>query len=131
MQPMNIPEITDERIAELLTTIAPVIVGTDGVPYTFDRVDLRGMSFIWNPTGLTPLPFAVVKSGTIRTLHTFGHPALFKPSIAEVLAQLPADVSGIAAFSIAGPEDADDLNREREALNAGLHVATVTLWSKA
>ncbi len=139
---MTIPKITNERIAdtgeteessaemdaqiaELLKTIRPIIL-RDGIPHVCDPVDPRGVSFTWDPKNLVPAPF-VTACGTIRTLHTFGHYMLFKPSIAEVLAQIP-DPTGIVGFSIVGPTDAIDLNRESEALNAGFHAATTTLY---
>ena len=125
-----IPPISDERIAEMLQTIHPMVLDRQGAPHTFAPVDPRTASFIWAPldrryvAGIEPWR-------QVRTLHTYGHPALFKPSIAEVLAQLTGDLSGVVGFTIKGPDDADDLNREREAMNAGFHVAVVTLWRLA
>lgn len=124
---MRIPHITDERIAELLATIKPMVFDAQGGPCTFDAVDPRGVSFIWDPDGLRPVE-GIEPWRQVRTVHTYGHPALFKPSIAEVLAQLTGDLTGVVGFTIKGPDDVDDLNAEPEALNAGFHVATVTLW---
>ena len=70
--------------------------------------------------------------GTIATLHAWGYYGVFKPSIAEVLAQIPAGyLDEVVAFEVAGPKDAEDLNREKEALDAGFHVARTTLYAKA
>jgi hypothetical protein len=128
---VKIPQISNERIAEMLTTIKPMVYDEGGVvPCTFDAVDPRAVSFIWSPDGLRPV-HGIEPWRQVRTLHTYGSPALFKPSIAEVLAQLTGDLTGVVGFTITGPQDADELNAEREALNAGFHVATVTLWRRA
>jgi hypothetical protein len=69
----------------------------------------------------------------ITTHHSFGFAGFFKPSIAEVLAQIPEEhLDKVVAFEIVeAPESADDLNREREATNAGYHVAKTRLYTKA
>ena len=68
----------------------------------------------------------------IRTLHTYAYYGFFKPSIAEVLAQIPSHlVDSVIAFETKGPGDADDLNDDRSALNAGFHAATTILYGEA
>jgi hypothetical protein len=69
----------------------------------------------------------------ITTHHSWGHYSLFKPSIAEVLAQIPAEhLNQVVAFEIVvKPETAEDLNKDLEALNAGYHVATTRLYARA
>jgi hypothetical protein len=125
---MKIPTITDDDINDLLAHIKPMVYDEAGiVPCTFDPVHPRNVSFIWGPDGLRPVE-GIEPWRQVRTLHTYGHPALFKPSIAEVLAQLTGDLSEVVGFTIRGPADADELNVEREALNAGFHVGVVTLW---
>lgn len=57
---------------------------------------------------------------------------IFKPSIAEVLAQIPEElIEQTVAFETIGPADADALNKERDALNAGFHVATTRLYGRS
>jgi hypothetical protein len=67
----------------------------------------------------------------VKTLHTFGAPSFFKPSIAEVLAQAPSDLHEYVAFSLCGPESVDDMNRFPACTKAGFHVAEVTYYRKA
>ena len=57
---------------------------------------------------------------------------MFKPSIAEVISCIPEYMwKKVYAFEIVDkPRDASDLNKEREALNAGFHVATTRLYLK-
>jgi hypothetical protein len=126
---MNIPKITDARISEMLKTIRPLI-HRDGKLHCIKWIDTRKVAFTWNPV-LDGEVQATEIVGRIRTLHTYGYPGFFKPSIAEVLAQIPEElVAKVRGFSLEGPDTADDINREQEALNAGFHVATVTLYGR-
>ncbi len=155
-----IPEVPKERIKELAKRIKPVVRmvpvritvkehGDDGSETIIDerehpnkmRRDERGeryyikpvdpfnIAYAWDPkpsdkaTGLKHLC-------DIRTYHTYGYYGSFKPSIAEVLAQIPAEhLDIVVAFEIVdSPKDVNDLNREREAMDAGYHVATTRLY---
>lgn len=124
-----IPEVPNERIEELAERIKPVVqFGQENRCY-IKPVDLFNIAYTWDPkvadkaTGLKSLC-------DITTYHTYGYYGFFKPSIAEVLAQIPAEhLDKVVAFEIVGsPKTADDLNREHEALNAGYHVATTRLY---
>ena len=94
----RIPEISNERLAELHARIKPVVRGAkttkgvvrhdEGDLYYIQDVDLRGESFIWDPT-LTELAEGLNEFARIETAHTCGYYGIFKPSIAEVLAQIP------------------------------------------
>ncbi len=127
-----IPEVTEDRIKELAERIKPV-VQFDGGKYYIELVlvDLFRTAYTWDPkpankaTGLKLLC-------DITTYHTYGYHAMFKPSIAEVLAQIPDDyLDKVVAFEIVrSPETADDLNREPEALKVGYHVATTRLYAR-
>jgi hypothetical protein len=124
-----IPEISDERLAELSERIKPLVRNGDGELCYIRPVDLRGTAYTWSPK-------IIEKAGEmnvitdITTYHTYGYYGFFKPSIGEVLAQIPAEyVDRVVAFEIIkSPETADDLNREKAALNAGYHVATTRLY---
>ena len=124
-----IPEVPKKRIEELAERIKPVVQFARKGKYYIRPVDLFGIAYTWDPksadkaTGLKLLC-------DITTYHTYGYYGMFKPSIAEVLAQIPAEyLDKVVAFEIVGsPETADDLNREHEAVNAGYHVATTRLY---
>lgn len=123
---MEIPPFTEAH-REILDRVQP-LVWVDGQLCTFDLPDLVKMSFLWDPKNPQPYGHPLEAARTVQTLHTFGYCGLFKPSIAEVLCQLPDDLDGIVAFSIAGPGDATDLNNQKDCINAGFHRATVTLY---
>lgn len=126
-----IPKVSESIIRERAERIKPV-VRFKGVPHYIEPVDLFTTAFTWDPKaagradGLIPL-------ADITTYHTYGYYAFFKPSIAEVVAQIPKGMldKAVAFEIVERPESADDLNDEREALNAGYHVATTRLYGKA
>lgn len=130
MSKYEVPKITDARIAELLKTISPLVRKNNELWY-IARCDPRTTAFSWNPkfveqaTGLVPME-------QIKTLHTFGYYGFFKPSIAEVLAQIPVSlIPHVVAFEVIGPGDADDLNAQSDYVDAGVHQADTVLYTGA
>jgi len=98
----KIPEISDERLEELCEKIKPVVDNSrrhDKVQLWYIKaVDPRDMSFLWDPKP-TKRARGLRKYKEIVTLHSYGAPVLFKPSIAEVLSQIPEkDIDNVAAF---------------------------------
>ena len=127
-----IPKISEEYLQELVARIKPVINDDDRGKCYIEPVDPRTIAYMWDPKpteeakGLKPLC-------RIRTYHTWAYYGLFKPSIAEVLAQIPNEhIDDVVAFEMVEyPKTTSDLNRESDALDAGYHVATVQLYVKA
>lgn len=126
---LSIPQLSAEELAARLDRIKPVLEDADGL-YYIEPVSPKGVAFTWEPKptcdALDIEPLCV-----IRTLHSYGYYGFFKPSIAEVLAQIPADkLADTVAFKVRGPEDAQEMNTEKEALNAGFHVSQTTLYKR-
>lgn len=67
----------------------------------------------------------------MSSFHTYGYYGFFKPSIGEVLAQIPADLIEMVRYFeiIESPETKDDMAKEPEAFYAGYHVAKTRLYS--
>lgn len=126
-----IPEISDDELFTLCTRIRTVVDFPKKGKFFIKPVDPRNASFMWSPKpdkrakDLKPLR-------VIRTYHTWSYYGFFKPSIAEVIAQIPKELlDQVVAFEIIKyPKTADDLNEESEALNAGYHVATTRLYTQ-
>lgn len=92
-------EISDERLEELAKRIKPV-VRCDGELYYIKDVDLRDVAFTWSPK-LKRKAKGLEELARIRTYHTYSAPVFFKPSVAEVLAQIPkTKLSQTSAFEI-------------------------------
>jgi hypothetical protein len=86
--------------------------------------DLRNMSFLWDARPkLWGRTSDLGYFASISTYHTFGYQGFFKPSVAEVLAQIPEDLLGqTVAFEVLGPS---------RATADGYHVATTRLYERS
>jgi hypothetical protein len=125
-----IPTITDDELKAMAERIKPV-VRSGKVLFYIKEVDLKNIAYTWSPeitdraTDLKPLK-------EITTYHRYGYYGFFKPSIAEVLAQIPTELrETVVAFEITNsPETAADLNAHQTAVNDGYHVAVTQLYVK-
>jgi hypothetical protein len=94
--PASKPAISDTDLADLAARIVPVVPDGNGTLHHIKPVDLRSTAFTWAPE-LTGPAANLEPIATIVTYHTYGYFGLFKPSVAEVLAQLPTEVADVAA----------------------------------
>ena len=130
--PFEIPAISDELIEKLSQTMKPVVEVDDHLFY-IEPVDPRRTAFTWSPTVTNhadDLEFVAV----IPTLHKCGSGVFFKPSIAEVLAQIPAGyIDQIVAFrtTITEEQVPDWTDAERQAFNWSYHLGSTTLYKRA
>lgn len=125
----RIPQITDERLNELAARIKPVVT-FDGVKRYIEPCDLRRTAYTWSPKPAEEAPeFRLL--ATVQTFHTYGYAGFFKPSIAEVICQIPETLlDQVVAFELVSrPGHVDNLNSENEALNEGYHVGTAALYA--
>ena len=142
----RIPPITDERLTELAATIRPMIryamdkekmdgslkLTDEGKPIqsrqgllTFVQPsDPRKVSLLWDPEVVGQPTKELKAVDRLITYHTWGHPSLFKPSVAEVLAQIQdrPDLDTIVGFEVFG--DLDCLHAESD----GHHWTTTVLY---
>ena len=125
-----IPKSSKKRIAEWAMRIRPVVMILGSLSF-IKPPDPFNVAYTWDPrptkeaTGLKAV-------ADIRTYHVYGYYGLFKPSVAEVIAQIPANLlPTVVAFEIIqNPETASDLNKEKQALDDGFHVAKTRLYAK-
>ena len=115
---LNLPPIADDVLEERMARVTPLI-NRGGKLHSFAAVDPRNTAFNWDPKGLVEVTDYAEHSRS-RTHHKCGYHAFFKPSIAEVLAQLPDDPE-IAGFYID-----EDLNID--ILHDGDGHAATTVW---
>ena len=135
-----IPEMPEDDIRRLAETIKPIVrfaEGKEGLfrseqgfPYRIEPVDLFKTAYTYDPKPTTRFEGELVPLRDITTYHSYGYYGCFKPSVAEVLAQIPDDiVDQVVAFEIVwSPETAADLRGE--AVNAGYHEATTRLYTE-
>lgn len=118
-----IPSITDERLQQLATSIRHVIARDGRLIYTKTPENLRGMSFLYDPD-VNDFADDLETLVSIPTRHTCGHPSLFKPTFAEVLAQIPEQwIAETAAFRTYSPV-------AREGADGAYHEALTTLFRR-
>lgn len=85
-----IPAISEVKLQELFSRIKPIVRLDNGNFHRVLHTDLRGTSFLWDQNfSEDPLSVKLVEVAGILTYHTAGFGLLFKPSIAEVMAQIP------------------------------------------
>lgn len=113
-------KIDDQDLASMAERIRPIVrfsvsnydtleageMSPTGLPFWIEIPNLRSIAFTWEPK---PLHAAhqLTQATHLITYHKYGAPALFKPSIAEVLAQLRyaekngrLSLSNIIAFEV-------------------------------
>ena len=124
-------ELSDDELVELSQRIRPVVRDYTGQYFYIEPVDPRNGAFTWCPiyAGDVSRLGGIVRISTIYTLHSFGYPGFFKPSVAEVLSMIPQHLlNKVSAFETIGPSDESDLTRQEAATNAGYHVAVTHLY---
>lgn len=103
--------------------------GTGTFPAEVTDHPVFSSSFVWDakPTDAPSADTRILNK--VFTLHTFGYHGFFKPSIAEVIRQIPQDLLPVVSyFLVEGPDDVHDLNLQPDAFNAGFHRAKTTLY---
>jgi hypothetical protein len=129
---LKVPDMAEARIRELAERIKPVMEFKEEGRCYIKPVDIFAESFTWDPeqgseaTGLKPIC-------DITTYHPYGYIGNFKPSVAQVILQIPREhLDKVIAFEIvkAPDEFPDNLTPEYEALDAGYHTATTRLYAR-
>ena len=138
MDKLSIPPITDEELMRRYLKIKPIAEIGNGKYWlkNYSINQLRNDSYFWSLFADRREPVGEALDchdhHDFQCLHSFGYYGFFKPSIAEVLAQIPEDVLAhfnIDAFEIIDiPTSSGDLNKFIKALEDGFHVSTVRLY---
>lgn len=140
---MGIPEISGKKVKELYERIKPVVryiktnptcsecghvekqtYETDprGKLYYIKDVNPQNVAFTWDPEP-TRIAKGLRKLEDIVTYHSYAYYGFFKPSIAEVLAQIPEKyLSRVVAF---------ETSTKHIELNGEYHTTVTTLYEKS
>lgn len=124
-----VPAITSDEAERLFKTIKPIRIKGDKA-FLITTKDLNN-SFLWNAEKESkPYKGDLYVLDRLHTVHSYGYHGMFKPSITEVLAQIPKQYTYLKEvyFETVGPEDAHDLNLWIEHVHAGVHVARTVLY---
>lgn len=130
--------LDDEKLTELNEKIMPLITKEDGKNYTcaekFSIYDIKHTSYTWDKERfveevdfrkLTPI-------AQVEMLHTYGYYGLFKPTIAEVLSQIPKEyIDRTVAFKIIDrPMTSSDFSKHKKTFDDGFHTSVVELYEE-
>jgi hypothetical protein len=117
MKSSPIPKLSPERARELLARIEPP--------------DPWGVAFTWDPKVVGESHSDLVELARIRTRHDYGAPALFKPSLAEVLVQIPDDLlDKVVAFQTFPEYDPAIGAMSQFTEDSEQHEATTVLYAR-
>ena len=94
------------------------------------KCDYFSQSYPWNAKRIEEAK-GLVEVGRITTYHSYGYYGFFKPSVAEVLQQIPEKLLNKTHYYVVlGPDDADALNEQKDAIDQGYHRATTILYRR-
>lgn len=127
----EIPQMSNEEIARWYATIKP-IVGHDTYLRELSADELTGVAYTWlnKPSDYTnKVDFSKLSVLEDRKmLHGWGYYGYFKPSVGEVIQQIPKEhLKKVVAFEIIDGAIAMNSTFNAE-LNAGFHVSIVRLY---
>lgn len=127
----EIPKMNNAEIARWYATINP-IVGHDTYLRRLSADELTSVAYTWlnKPSDYSDkVDFSKLSVlEDIKMLHGYGSYALFKPSVGEVIRQIPKEhLKKVIAFEIIDGAIAMNSTFNAE-LNAGFHVSIVRLY---
>ena len=136
-KPIKIDYISDNALKARYKKIKP-IVKVNGKTYTmreFTFKELSNQSYIWNKSIDKRDP---IKKDSLKVvedfvcLHEYGYYGLFKPSINEVLSQLPKKSIEEAEFFeiIESPKTRPDVFKYSAVVNGGYHASVVRTYKR-
>jgi len=125
-----VPEITDGKLCWLVSSIIPV-VREDNKLYKIEIPDLRETAYTWEPK-ITKEYLDLQEITRIKTHHYCSYYGFFKPSIAEVLSQIPEKlIEEIDAFEIIQDTNSGNDTEIKIFKKGNGHLATTILYKKS
>lgn len=119
----------NKRIQELARRIRPIVDVGGGEFWYILHVGLHDF-FLRKATPVRKAS-GLIAIGSAETLHPWDAPAFFKPTVAQVLEQMPKEYEDQAcAFSVHGPQSLDDMKEHGAAFDQSLHVATTLFYAR-
>ena len=139
MYKVSIPKISKEELMARYKRIKP-IVEIDGKKHflrKYTEEEITKTSYLWNADGDKREPvdmnlYCPMTEWDFECIHKYGYYGFFKPSIAEVLAQIPEmDVPFVNAFEIIEqPKTPEDFSKNKIVFDNGFHISKVRLYTR-
>ena len=95
--PEGIGKASDEVIHALLSRFAVCTLRENGTLFTIETPDLRRVAFTWAPKPVHQIQ-AFEEVARLLVWNCCGYHGIYKPSLAEVLPQLPTDTEANAFY---------------------------------
>ena len=125
-----IPEISDEKLNSLIEKIVPVVKENDKF-YQIEIPNLRNIAYTWEPKIIKECD-NLKEIKRIKTHHYCGYYGMFKPSIAEVLSQIPEDlIDKVNAFEIINDVNSGTDTEIKIFREGNGHLAITILYEKS
>ena len=133
---IDIPKMKSEDIVKWYSTIKPIVYH-DGKPvYMRELTDkeLTNVAYTWlnyeNDYADTVDFSKLSVLADVKMLHGWGYYGLFKPSVGEVIRQIPSEMlENVVAFQIIySPHTSSDFGLFKPEFDAGFHVSVVRLY---
>lgn len=130
--PDNIPDLPKMKrkyVLDHAKRIKPLLYKNNVIFHCHTDCDYFCESYPWSSETTEPAK-DLTELGRIWTLHNFGYYGLFKPSVAEVIMQIPEDlIEQCDFFLVRGPNHVNDLNICRKyTFDRCIHVAQTILF---
>lgn len=125
----NVPDISDEELQKRYESIKP-IQKVGGKYFLLEECDLRKVAYLWAPKHQEEVK--VKEVARIKTHHHTGYISLFKPSIAEVLTQIPPEYLSTVHYFEVIVDDSSGTDTQIRCFSSGTgHLATTVLYMAA
>jgi hypothetical protein len=135
--PADLPEFDEksrrEYIEKWARDITPLIERDGKVMRIVMPEEKFNQSFPWSPKIIGEATLDTVDVlAEIWTLHNWGYYGFFKPSIAEVISQIPEEIIGeVKSFLVIGPDDITDLRANDYCFGPrAVHTARTILFKR-
>ena len=133
----KIQELSDEELLRLYSLLKPVVT-IDEMKYLlreFTLYELRKIAYTWvaeERKGDAIDPSSLKTVDEFPCLHTCGYYGFFKPSINEVLSQIPDGLEEEASYFeiVERPHTSADIFRYPELVNNGFQLSKVRAYKK-
>lgn len=128
----DLPKIQESYVLEHANRIKPLLYRDGKVSYCKSNCNHFNQSFPWDAKVTKPAT-DLVEVARIWTLHPWSYYGFFKPTVAEVIVQIPPDLlSKVDFFLVRGPEEAIDLAAAKQyVFDKDVHVAQTILYKRS
>ena len=133
---VSIPNISKKYLRKYAKRIRP-IVEVEGTKYylrKFSMEELTSISYLWEVEENKKKPADMrmyIPHNEMQCIHSYGYYGIFKPCIAEIIAQIPKeDIDFVDAFEIVEyPKMIEDTYLSSIIFDNGFHISTVRLYT--